>query len=448
MVARDHDDAHARLVAGLDRLDDLFAGRVDHARDADKGHVVLYVGSFVFGHGGPLAHGKAEDAQGAFAHAVAQRQYLFAVGVGHVAHALRRPVFGAQGQHLVHRALGIGDVLAAHVVDDGHALAVGIEGLFEQALVRFFVLLAVDAELFGKVDEGAFGGVAEDMFGVIGILFGVAAQGAAVQEVAVHPFAVLLRQRFGGRRFAALEVVADGDGGDGHFIEGEGTRLVAADDGGGAERFYRGQRLDQGVLLRHPLYAQRHDDGAGGGQALGDDGDGEGNGDEDIVDPRFPAVADEPDGEDGHADDEADQAERFAHGIELALHGGVRLVLLVEHAGDLAHFRVHARADDDARRVAVHDDGRTVRHVDAIAERRVFRQHGGAVLFGRDGLARQGGFLHLHVGVFDDADIGGDDAAVFQIDDIARHQFGSGHHALFPLAQHARGGRRHVAQRL
>ena len=69
VVARDHDDADARRVAGLHRLDDLLAGRVDHADDADKGHVLFEVGRSRLRGPRTVAHGKAEHAQRLAAHA-------------------------------------------------------------------------------------------------------------------------------------------------------------------------------------------------------------------------------------------------------------------------------------------------------------------------------------------------------------------------------------------
>ena len=251
------------------------------------------------------------------------------VGVRHVAHARLGAVLGAKGEHLVDGALGVGDEPALHLVEHRHALAVGVEGLLEGARVGVFKRLRLDAELLGKEHERALRRVAQHVAGVVGVHFGVDAQRAPLEKIAVDGGVVFFGELADGRGGAIDEVVADGDARHRHFIEGEGARLIAADDGRAAQRFDGGQAFDEGVLLRHALHAQRHDDGAGGGQALGDDGDGEGDGDEDVVDPRLPAVADEADGEDEHADDEADEAERLAHGIELALHRGVRLVLLV-----------------------------------------------------------------------------------------------------------------------
>ena len=146
VVARDHDDADPRRVAGVHRADDLLAGRVDHARHADEGEPLFDVRALLFGHGGDLAHGKAEHAQRLLAHAPDEREHLRAVLLRHLTHARSGADMRAQRQHLVHGALRVDHVPAAHVVDDAHALAVGVEGLLEQPLVLFFVFLGVDAE--------------------------------------------------------------------------------------------------------------------------------------------------------------------------------------------------------------------------------------------------------------------------------------------------------------
>ena len=233
--------------------------------------------------------------------------------------------------------------------------------------MRVFVVLGIDAEFFGQIHERALRGIAQNIARIVGILFRVDAKSRARQKVLIHRAVVFFGKFLRFCSYALQKVVADGKVRYRHFIERERARFIATDDGGTAQRFDGGQAFDERVLFGHALHAESHDDGRRCGQPLRNDGNRQRNRYENIIDPRRPAVADEPDGEDDDTDDEPDQTQRFAHGIELALHGGIRFVLFVEEVCDLADLGIHARTDDDARRVAVHDDGRTVCHVDAVA---------------------------------------------------------------------------------
>ena len=67
-----------------------------------------------------------------------------------------------------------------------------------------------------------------------------------------------------------------------HFVQGERTGLIAANHCGAAQRFHCRELAHQRVFLRHALHAQRHHDGGRCGQPFGNDGNGQGNGHEEL----------------------------------------------------------------------------------------------------------------------------------------------------------------------
>ena len=93
------------------------------------------------------------------------------------------------------------------------------------------------------------------------------------------------------------------------------TGLVGADDGDGAQRLDGGQLADDGVVLGHLAHADGEDDGDDGGQALGDNGDGDTDGDAECL--RQLNVAGAPgDEEGGDADDDDADAEDAAKHLQ------------------------------------------------------------------------------------------------------------------------------------
>ena len=70
------------------------------------------------------------------------------------------------------------------------------------------------------------------------------------------------------------------------------------------------------------------------------------------------------------------------------------------------------------------------------------------MLFYRNRLAGERGLFDLQIDGLDQSDIGGDLVAGAQEDDIAGHEVARRDFNLLPIAQHRRGGRGHLAQRL
>ena len=444
VVSRDHNDADARLVAGVHGADDFAAGRIDHPRHSHEGHVELDVLVVREREGGESAHRKAQHAQCVPAHLLAERAYRGSVVGGHFAHAVVVEDVRAEGEHLVHRALGVGGESALDVVHRGHALAVGVEGLFKQFRVFIFTFSLVNPMNARKRDERALRWIAEGLPLAVGVEGGVAAERAGIGQCRFgrlgQSVEVLCRDGL-----AAEHPARRGDVSDRHPVEGEGARLVAADDGGAAQRFHRGQTFDKGVALRHALYAERHYDGGCGGQTFGDDGDGERDAEQHQGLP-CPAAPCKADRHDDDADGEPYDGEDLAHRVEFLFDGGLEVVLLFEHIGDLPHLRCGASCGDHARRVAVHHDGGGISHVDPVAEGSVGGEHRVRVLFRGDGFACERGFLHAQIVVRKQPDVRGDDGAVLEIDDVARDELACGDEALLAVTQHARDGRGHTFQ--
>ena len=327
----------------------------------------------------------------------------------------------------------------------GHALALRVKGLFKHPGVPVLQPLVVHPKGLGQEDEGPLGGVADDLPGPVRVQAGVVAQGGSVHQLPVH-----LRVAAGGLLHRGdgprLKVPVHRDVGDGHPVQRQSARLVGADHRGAAQGLHRGQAADEGVLFGHALHAQGHNDGGRGGQALRDDGDGQGDGHQELGH-QGPLVQG-ADGEDQHAHDQPRHGENLAYRVQLPLQGGVRVVLAVQHPGDLAHLGVHPGGHHHAHAPAIGHDGRAVGHVAPVAQGAVLGQKVLRLLLSGDGLAGDGGLLHLQVGGVYEAQVRRDHIPVAQEHHVAHHQLGGGDHALLPLAQHPGGGGAHPPQGL
>ena len=136
---------------------------------------------------------------------------------------------------------------------------------------------------------------------------------------------------------AAFEVRAQRYAHDAHAVLGEGAGLVRADDGGAAKRLHGGQAPHERLVPRHALHAQRHDDGGGGGKALGDDGDGQRHGQQQKRHER-PAVG-QADGHHGQRRRHAHDGEQLAERGQLALERRVQLLVVLQKPRDLGRPR-------------------------------------------------------------------------------------------------------------
>lgn len=444
VVARDHDGADAGGAAGFHGLAHVGPRRVHHADEADE-HEIAFDVLLVAGHAGQGAGGECQHAQRLVREPLRHGQRAGAILVGHRPRAVLVHDEGAAGQQRIDRALHGGHDLAVALVHGGHALAVGVEGALGQARVGRAQRGRVDAVVARQHQQRALGGVADERLRPRRALLGgrergVVAQHGGEREVA-EQVGVLLERLGGLERLVAVEVGAQRHAHDAHAVLGEGARLVRADDGGAAQRLDGRQAAHERLVAGHALHAQRHGDGGGGGQALGDHRDGQRHGQQQQGGER--AAVGQADGQHRqrrrHAHDGEDLAERG----QLALDGCVQLLVAFQHAGDVPDLGSHARGHHDARPASRGDDGGGERHVRPVSQRRAGQNHGGGVLLDGHRLARERGFLHAQPGRFDQTQVGGRHAAVAQLHEVARHEVARGHHHLHAVADDARLGRAH-----
>ncbi len=252
------------------------------------------------------------------------------------------------------------------------------------------------------------------------------------------------RRRFG---LPPRQVGDEGDAHDAHAVLGERARLVRADDGGASQGLHGGQAARaERLVARHALHAQRHDDGGRGGQAFGDDGDGQRYGQKQQGD-ELPPV-EQPERYDGQRRGHAHHGEHLAERRQLALQGGVQLLVAFQQPRDAAHLGPHARGHHHAHAAPARHDGRGEGHGGAVAQGRAGGHAGLGVLFGRHGLAGERGLLHAQAGGVQKPQVGGHHAAVGKHHHVAGHQIARGHQFLDAAAQDVGDRRAHLPQGL
>ena len=251
MIAGDHDDADARLVAALDRIGDLRPRRIEHGHEAEQHEVPLGVlaaaGEVAVG----LALGHGENPQAVVG--VCIDQPLESTPLGRVQRF--RPAVSVDGsvatrQDRFRRALGVDPSSVVRCVDRRHELERGIE-----------VELGPPPSLAGVVvDVGtqAPGGGEQRK------LRGIAARVPVAPETRVVARGDRDRKRPKRRRPLAgclvdrpLEVELARrrpDPSHPHPVLGQSARLVGAHDVGRAERLDRAEPLDDRALANEPAH--------------------------------------------------------------------------------------------------------------------------------------------------------------------------------------------------
>ena len=147
-------------MAGLDGLDGLRPGRVDHALESqeDQTRFHLFVGDLV-GVGRELLAREGQDSQALGGHV--HGHLLPALRVEWLQRAVVRQLRRTAGQHLLHRPFHVGD--PARTVESmkrGHVLVLGFEGHCVQSREHVLETFIVQTG-FGRRDyERAFSGVA------------------------------------------------------------------------------------------------------------------------------------------------------------------------------------------------------------------------------------------------------------------------------------------------
>ncbi len=226
---------------------------------------------------------------------------------------------------------------------------------------------------------------------------------------------------------------------DPHAVLRQRARLVRADHGGGAEGFHGGQLPDDRVAAGHPLDPDREDDRDGGGQALGDHGDGLAEREQHEVRQRQAAKeADDDNRRHGEDRERADELAERAHLLherrQIRLDG-------LERRGDLAHLRVCTRRGDRERPVAADNEGAHVHDAVAVPHRGVPPRDQVGRLRDGEGLAGQEGLLDLETVGLNDVAVRGDRVPRLEEHDVSRDEF-RGDDLAWDTAAHRHGLRR------
>mmetsp|Transcript_9769 Transcript_9769/g.32432 ORF Transcript_9769/g.32432 Transcript_9769/m.32432 type:complete len:927 (+) Transcript_9769:309-3089(+) len=445
VVARDHDDVDAGVVAVLDRLLDARLGRVLDAEEADEDHVGQEVGLGVVPRGlvpvvvggevGALL-GDAEDAPGGL------HQPLGAGGDG-VEHLGRHRLHARLGaradvdvlaklEHALWRALEREDLAAVRRrLGDKHVLVGRVEGdLVERVRAHHLLGARLSPRLDARLHKRDLGRRA-----------GVVARPLDDRRVVAHGGAqhlraeadVVLRVRLGevgvGRHRARLGKVDHLA--QRHVALSERAGLVGADHRDTAERLDGVELADEHVAVRHLLRGDHQRDGHGRDQPLG-------HLREERADRRrddfAEVVARDGRGDErGHADDDGDDGDEVNKVLDLDLKSRLGPRRL-DAARDLAEEGRVTDEEDDGRRVAL-DDSRAVEGEVARVRGRRALLGGARVARLGDGFAGEGGVVHLHaVGTPQDPHVGRDAVARLQEDDVTREEVIALDHQLHALA--------------
>ncbi len=440
VVACDHygRDARADPVAhcGLG----LGAGWVDECDQAQQLQLVFYCVDVV----GVGQSGVAAAGQGQHAQALGGELLCGGEDPGGVERcsAFGRPVIGAAGQYRFRRALGVGDKPACIAVEGGHALAVRIKGLLLHTGTGGIELGLVQAACVGSQRQRGLRRVSQPLAArltvlVLGLERGVVAQcgsaqglgmGGAGQRVAGHPAHAVGQQQLGV-----------------HAVLGQSAGLVRADGGDRAQRPHRRQAPHQRMHRHHAACTQGQQHRDYGRQRLGDGGHGQADGCEGHQQRCLAAQNAH------HKDHRTDAQHRYRQALAIRREAQLQrraAVAGVEQRGHLAQLRAHAGGHHQPACAAMGGGGALEGHVGAVAQRaHVFGCQGFGLLGHRDGLAREGRFIHLQLRNLDEPQVGRDLVARLQQHDVAGHQFSSGQDLHHAAAQHGGVGRRQLAQR-
>ena len=431
VVACDHDGTDAGLAALCNGVLYLGSDRVDHARQAQEGQVMLQrVRLEIRRKLGPFAAGRAQHAQRFVGHLLVLAQDL---GAGFLRHGQYLTILGVRGtaaEHHVGRALCVLDICAVVFVHGAHHFAAAVKrSLAHTGLGRLQRALG-QADAGGVIYQRAFGGLALSVAVFAGL--GVAAQRHRAGQGLF--FTHVLHNR--------------------HLVLRQRTGLVRADDLCAAQRLHSRKAADDGIALGHVRYADGEYDGNDGGKALGDGRDGKTDRYHERTDDDVEveiARLDKAEGEDEYADAEHQPAQDLTELRQLFLQRSLSLFGLRQRACDLAHLGVHTGARDEDTSAAVYYGAAHIGHVFAVAQGDVLAvveaQCGNDFVHGY-AFARERGFLDLQAGALQNAAVCGHGVAGFQNDNVARHQLLAFQRDLFAAADHLTGGGRHFLQRL
>ncbi len=461
VIAGDHGGADPGPVAAGDRIADLGAGRVDHAEQPEQDEAVLHrllLG--LLGKPVPRAHADGEHPHPLGGHVVVGcLNPPFPCVVQRPALPLH-PDMAANRDHSVHGTLGEGDeggrsgpipplpegtealrdlrVGQGRAVQGGHALADRIEGDLADAGKSARQVVLENAGAGGGQDQRSFRGIPDRVPEPPGCA--VPGQRSVVAERARNQKQVERRPDPRGGNFpAGLEgerspvvvlVQTDGVVGyierdDAHPVQGQGSRLVRADTGDGAERLHRRELADERLAPEHTLGTQREGDRDHSRQRLGHRRDRQAHGgQEQLLDA---ALRPDPSEEEHERHQpQSPLGQGLPEAVEPPLQRGILSLHRLYQVSHVTQFGPHAGFGNHEGAAAIANDGPAVYHVSAVPERLGGVEPDLCRFLHRLRLPRQRRFVDAEVDPLEDAPVRGDDVAVFQEHDVPRHQIPCG----------------------
>ena len=300
MVTGDHNRSDARLTAGTHGIGYFLSGRVDHSGHTHKSHVKFYILIIICRQLREGAHGKAKHTQGTLRHGKAKFCNVFFVSLRDRPHTFRSQNVSTQGQHFIHRTLGIRNPLFIDAVNSGHPLTLGIKRLLKKAGIFILQGFMVNSKRLCHIDQRALCGVSDDFSLSIRVKTGVIAESRCINQFFIYR-RMLFDSIFNRGSRTVFKISVDRNVCYRHLIECKSTGFIGTNNGGAAQGFHRRQFTNQCIFLSHTLHAQGHYNRGCSRQTFRDDGDCQRNRNQELRNQR--TLIKSTDSEDQGADD-------------------------------------------------------------------------------------------------------------------------------------------------
>ena len=219
---------------------------------------------------------------------------------------------------------------------------------------------------------------------------------------------------------------------DGHFVLGESTGLVRADDLGTTESLNRGELTDNSVSLRHIGNANRENDGNDGSKSLGNRRNRKRDRDHKGVENRLKSdrsggnvCTNHLNTEDYNANSNNEVGEDLGKTCELDLKGSLALLSLCKRVCDLTHLGVHTGSNYNCFAAAVNYRRAHKYHIFSVAESNVAVITCGeraVLLVNGHGLTGESRLLDLERSTLEDTRVCGNGISGLKDDNVADYE--------------------------
>merc|ERR1719384_1086505 len=449
MVTGDHDDLDTSGPALADGVRDSGSGRVNHGHEADESESLkreVYVLGIEGVSDGVLVSGQhvvteSEDtlAESSELHVGSLESILPLLSHGQLSSVNNdggAPVNNSLGSSLHHQRVSV-VILVLGLVDGHLELVGGVEGDLADLLVLGSIFHDIALGQLGTLENGSLGSVAIDLplenrnSILTSLELGSVTQsGNPLQS---FPAAGLLPGLGPGAGLVLGGVglnnlVVEPHVGHGHPVLGQGSGLIRADGGGGAQGLHSLQVLHEAVLGGHPLGGEGEADGDGGQQTLGhvghDDTDQEDDGVQPVV------AEDEGDDEESDSEEDSDSGDDVDEVSNLLSNGSLVALQARGQTSNPAHHGVVSNVDHHSGGSSLHGVGGEESQVLGL-QRIVVGEFRGPGL--GLGLSSQGGVVHLETPGFQYPEIRGNSVSKFDFDNISQSKLGSRNRDFLPV---------------